>query len=781
LATEAVLLKISGVVQGVGFRPFVYRIATRCRLAGRVTNNPGSVLVHVEGLPENIKAFRKLLVAEAPPAARIIRVTTKRVPPAGHIAFAIGESETEGVPLSTIPPDIALCGACTAEMRDPADRRFSYPFINCTNCGPRFTIVTELPYDRAHTSMSAFPLCPECRREYEDPADRRFHAEPVACPDCGPSLELREADGRRVETADPVGLVAVALRSGKIVAIRGLGGFHLAVDATDDTAVGRLRERKHREEKPFAVMVKDRDAAAAIARLSPEDVAILSSPSSPVLLLEAVSPSPLSSAVAPGLSTVGLFLPYTPLHALLLAGADRPLVMTSGNRTDEPIATGNREAVERLKGIADLFLLHDREIVQRSDDSVVRRVGRRVYPIRRARGFVPAPIVLPAHKNRAVPKDSQTGRSRRLPGKRREVAGLGGELKSTFCIVKGGFAYLSQHIGDLDQAPVRDFYAETFAFFRRFLDVHLAAVCRDLHPGYFTTAFAETVEADRVVSLQHHKAHLYALMAETGFRGKGVGVSFDGTGYGEDGAVWGGEFFTIDGMEMRRAASLDDFPLQGGDAAVREPWRTALSLLHETFGPKEGREQALALFPDLGESRIGLVFDAIAKGINVIPSSSCGRLFDAVSALTGACRRASYEGQAPMLLEGGIGKAKRAGTYGYRIGGRNGRLAVDWRELIAGVVGDVRQGRPLPVIARRFHDTLADIVLDVCGRLAKETGARYVLLSGGVFQNLTLLRALRAGFGKAKRNVLIHREVPANDGGISLGQAYYAADLIAGG
>ena len=781
MATEAVLLRISGVVQGVGFRPFVYRIASRCRLAGRVTNTPGSVIVHVEGPAKDIEKFRKLLVAEAPAAARIVSVTAKRVPPAGHAAFTIGESEKEGVALSTIPPDIALCPLCLAEFSDPANRRHGYPFINCTGCGPRFTIVTELPYDRAHTSMSAFVLCPECRSEYENPGDRRFHAEPNACPACGPKLSVAGPDGRLVKTEDPAGLAASALLSGEIVAIRGLGGFHLAADATDDTAVRKLRERKFREEKPFAVMVRDLDAAAAIARLSSADKAILSSPSSPVLLLESLSPSLLSPAVAPGLATVGLFLPYTPLHMLLLAGVERPLVMTSGNRTDEPIATGNREGVERLSGIADLFLLHDREIVQRSDDSVVRRVGRRVYPIRRARGFVPAPIVLPNHKNRDVLKNSRAGNSPRLSGKGREVAGLGGELKSTFCIVKGNFAYLSQHIGDLDQALVRDFYAETFDFFRKFLDVTLAAVCRDLHPRYFTTTFAETVAADRIVSLQHHKAHLYALMAESGFSGKGVGVSFDGTGYGEDGAVWGGEFFAIDGMEMRRAASLDYFPLQGGDAAVREPWRTALSLLHETFGPKEGREQALALFPDIGESRTGIVLDAIAKGINVVPSSSCGRLFDAVSALAGACRRSSFEGQAPMLLEGAIGKARSAGTYGYRIRSRGGRLAVDWRELVAGVVGDVREGRPLPVIARRFHDTLADIVLDVCGTLAEGTGARHVLLSGGVFQNLTLLRALLAGFRKRKMKILIHRQVPANDGGISLGQAYYAADLIAGG
>jgi hydrogenase maturation protein HypF len=640
LATEAFLIRISGVVQGVGFRPFIYRIASQCRLAGRVTNAPGSVIVHIEGSPEDLNEFRKLLVTEAPPASRIVRVMEERITPEGHTVFSIGESETTGVALSTIPPDIALCRACLVEMRDPDDRRYFYPFINCTHCGPRFTIVTELPYDREHTSMSVFPLCAECRREYEDPSDRRFHAEPVACPVCGPTLHVRGADGRRVETADPVGTVAEAIRTGKIAAIRGLGGFHLAADATDDDAVRTLRERKYREEKPFAVMVRDLSVSRSIARIGPADAAILISPSSPILLVDQMKDSPLSPGVAPGLRNVGIFLPYTPLHRLLLDRADRPLVMTSGNLTDEPIATGNEEALERLAGIADIFLLHDREIVQRSDDSVVRRVGRKMYPIRRARGLVPAPIVIkettrrdPRKDLRSVPVLGPRGVLRNVP-----VLGVGAEIKSTFCILKGGFAYLSQHIGDLDLVPVREFYAETFNFFRKFLDAEITTVCRDLHPGYFTTSFAEDVQAERVVSLQHHKAHLYALIAETGFAGKAVGVAFDGTGYGEDGAVWGGEFFVIDGMEMKRAAHLDYFPLQGGDTAVKEPWKAALSLLRETLGPREGREAALSLFRDVGQERVSIVTDALERNVNVIPSSSCGRLFDAASALAGVCR-----------------------------------------------------------------------------------------------------------------------------------------------
>ena len=769
MAIEAVWITVRGVVQGVGFRPFVYRIAVRCGLRGFVTNTPGSVAIHVEGSRAALARFRTLFREEMPPAARVTGISTRRVSPEGLDGFVIRESERGGIALSTIPPDIALCAACRKELSDPDDRRYRYPFINCTNCGPRFTIVRTLPYDRENTSMSAFALCYACRKEYGDPLNRRFHAEPNACPKCGPRLAFTNRAGRRERTADPIGRAADALLAGEIVAVRGLGGFHLAADATNDAVVRTLRERKHREEKPFAVMVADLKTARTVARVGAADEEILSLPSAPVLLLPARAGSPLARSVAPGLRHVGLFLPYTPLHRLLLGRVGRPLVMTSGNLTDEPIATGNGEALARLSGIADRFLLHDREIVQRSDDSVVRRVAGRVYPIRRARGYVPAPVVFgPAsEKSRSVPAAC--------------VAGLGGELKSTFCILKEGHAYLSQHLGDLDQAPVRDFYAETFAFFRNFLEADLAAVCRDLHPAYFTTAFAETVPARRIVSLQHHKAHLYALLAESGFDGKAVGVSFDGTGYGEDGTIWGGEIFAVDGMEMTRAAALCPFPLQGGDSAVKEPWKSAAGLLCDTFGAAEAKAVAAGLFPEIDAERLGLVIDAIAKGVNVVATSSCGRLFDAVSALAGVCRKATYEGQAAMLLEGCAGRGAGIGAYGFKIRSLDGRLGIDWKDAVAGIVSDVRGGVAPPVVARRFHDTVAAMILRVAETVAEGTGARHVLLPGGVFQNVRLLDALLKGFRARKLTVLIHRQVPANDGGISLGQAYYAAQAIAGG
>ncbi|MFA6149268.1 MAG: carbamoyltransferase HypF [bacterium] len=756
----AIEITVRGVVQGVGFRPFVHRLATRCGLTGWVENTPGSVVLHVEGDAADLSRFRGLFGPGIPPAAKVTRLSVRKAAPAGVRGFTIRASRRDGIALSTIPPDIATCPACLRELADPADRRHRYPFTNCTNCGPRFTIVASLPYDRERTSMAAFPMCAACRKEYGDPLDRRFHAEPNACPACGPRLSVRGADGAPMESDDPIGIAAAAILGGSIVAVRGLGGFQLAVDATNDDAVRLLRKRKRREEKPFAVMFPDLRSARSAARVEAADEEILRSPAAPVLLLPARPRSPLAPSVSAGLPTAGIFLPYTPMHRMLLDRTGRPLVMTSGNATDEPIAIGNDEALSRLRGIADLFLLHDREVVQRTDDSVVRRVGRGIYPIRRARGFVPAPVTLP----RSFP----------------DVVGLGGELKSTFCFVKGDAAYLSQHIGDLELAPSRDFYEEAYRFFLRFLDARPRAACHDLHPAYFTTAFAERAGAERIFSLQHHKAHLYSVLAETGFDGKAVGVAFDGTGYGEDGAIWGGEFFAVDGMEVRRAGRLAYFPLPGGDAAVREPWRTALSLLRETLGAAEAETAARELFPDVPRDSIRLLLEALEKKINVAPTSSAGRLFDAVSAICGLCVRSSYEGQAPMRLEGAAARAV-AGTYPFTLPEVGGQLTVDWSELVRGTVSDARGGLPAGTISRRFHDTLASAVVVAASRLAESAGARHVILSGGVFQNVTLLSRVLSGLRKRKLSPLIHRQVPANDGGISLGQAYYAAAQVAGG
>ncbi len=757
---SALEITVRGVVQGVGFRPFVHRIADRCGLAGWVANTPGSVIVHVEGNRSSLDRFRALFREEIPAAARVTRLSVRKVPVSDVRGFAIRESRTEGIALSTIPPDIATCPACLEELSDPANRRFQYPFTNCTNCGPRFTIVDSLPYDRERTSMGAFPMCRACRREYEDPLDRRFHAEPTACPECGPRVFLCDAAGAPLPASDPLETAAAALLRGAIVALRGLGGFQLAADATNEEAVRALRERKGREGKPFAVMFPDAGAARAAARIDRADEAILQGPGAPILLAPSREPSPLAPSVSMGLPTVGVLLPYTPLHRLLLTRTGRPLVMTSGNRTEEPIAIGNGEALSRLRGIADLFLLHDRDVVQRSDDSVVRRVGRGIYPIRRARGFVPAPVMLP----RGFP----------------DTAGLGGDLKSTFCFVRKDAAYLSQHLGDLEQVAVRDFYREAYRFFREFLDARPRAACHDLHPAYFTTSFAECAGAERLFALQHHKAHIYSVLAETGFLGEAVGVAFDGTGYGEDGAIWGGEFFAVDGPEVTRAGHLAYFPLPGGDAAVKEPWRTALSALREAFGRREAEARARTLFPGIPPDASGLLFTALDQGINVIPTSSAGRLFDAAAAICGLCVRANFEGQAPMRLEG-VAAKKRSGTYPFTLSAEDGQLTVHWRDMIAGVADDARSGVPPGKISRRFHDTLAAAILAAVSRLADGWGARHVILSGGVFQNATLLALVLSGLRRGKMVPLIHRRVPPNDGGISLGQAYYAALRVEGG
>jgi len=759
-ARSALEITVRGVVQGVGFRPFVHRIATRCGLDGWVANTPGSVVVRVEGPRAAIARFRSLFRGEIPAAARVTRLLSRMVPPSGAAGFRILPSRTEGIALSTIPPDIATCPECAAELSDPKDRRHLYPFTNCTQCGPRFTIVSSLPYDRERTSMAAFPMCPACRAEYGDPLDRRFHAEPNACPACGPRLSVRGPDGTVLTTADPIGAASEALASGKVVAVRGMGGFQLAVDATRDDAVRALRERKGREEKPFAVMFPDIASARTAARLSGADEAILAGPEAPILLAPSRAGSPLARSVCMGLSDVGVLLPNSPLHRLLLGRAGRPLVMTSGNATDEPIAIGNTEALTRLRGIADLFLLHDREVVQRTDDSVVRRVGRATYPIRRARGFVPAPVLLP----RVFP----------------DVAGLGGDLKGAFCFVRNDAAFLSQHLGDLANPLAREFYEEAFRFFRTFLDSGLRAVCHDLHPAYFTTGFAERAGCGRRIGLQHHKAHVYSLLAETGFAGKAVAVAFDGTGYGEDGTVWGGEFFSVDGAEVTRAGHLARFPLPGGDAAVRAPWRTALSMLREVSGRGEAENAAERLFPGIPPGTVRLLLDALDRGLNVVPTSSAGRLFDAASAICGLCRHATFEGQAPMLLTGAAGKAP-AGTYPFSFSTDRGMLAVHWNGMIGGMASDAMKRVPPGTISRRFHDTMAAAVLEAVSRISESTGARSVLLTGGVFQNAVLLAAVLRGLRRMRLVPLIHRRVPPNDGGISLGQAYYAAQRVAGG
>ncbi|NIO16819.1 MAG: carbamoyltransferase HypF [Deltaproteobacteria bacterium] len=753
-------MKITGTVQGIGFRPFVYRMAQRCSVKGYVSNTTGSVLIHVEGSEADIVKFKNLLIKEVPSGADIVDFQMNAVEPVGFSDFCIEKSSETGVTLISIPFDLATCDECNRELFDPEDKRYRYPFINCTQCGPRFTIVDKLPYDRENTSMKRFPFCDDCRREYENPMDRRYHAEPNACPACGPSLTLLDAKGEIIESVDPVNAAISGIVEGKIVAIKGLGGYHLAADATSPEAVDRLRRRKVRDEKPFAVMVPDMEEAEKIARLTMKEKAMLLSKESPILIVDERNGSPLAENIAPGLERAGIFVPYTPLHKLILSKAGRPVVMTSGNLSDEPIVSGNGEAEERLGGIADLFLIHDRDVVQRTDDSVVTTLLGKTYPIRRARGYVPSPVVL----NEKFPT----------------VAGLGGDLKNTFCIVKENCAFLSQHLGDMIHWPAREHYRTTFSFFLDFLGADLNAVCRDLHPGYFTTGIAGDLGEARIVPLQHHRAHIYSLMAESGFSGKGVGVAFDGTGYGDDGAIWGGEFFILDGLDLERRATFEYFSLQGGDSAVKAPWKSALSLLYHTYGYKKAIALAETLLDRIERESLETVLEAIVKDINTVPSSSCGRLFDAVSAITGVCLEASYEGQPAMFLEGRIEKGGRKAPYYWEVKEDGGVCKIDQTGIIRGVVTDMAGKKSAGAIAKRFHDTLSDIIVSVSRDLSKEAGGKSVLLSGGVFQNLYLMKKLVLSLRKCGLEAIFHRRVPPNDGGISLGQAFYAANITGG-
>ncbi len=705
-AIERRRFRIRGVVQGVGFRPFVYGLATRATLGGFVLNDGDGVVVEAEGDPAALDAFAAALRADAPALARVESVVAEPLAPAGETAFRIETSVPAGG-AALVPPDVATCDDCLRELFDPADRRYRYPFTNCTQCGPRFTIVRAVPYDRPNTTMAAFAMCADCRREYEDPLDRRFHAEPIACPVCGPrlSMPLEEAVGR--------------LLAGEILAVKGLGGYHLACDARDEPAVARLRARKDREDKPFAVMTA---APEALVELDEAERELLASPARPIVLarrLGGVAPS-----VAPGTPWLGVMLPYTPLHHLLLHDAGRPLVMTSGNRSDEPIAVADQDARERLGGIADAFLAHDRDIHRRCEDSVVRRA----FPVRRSRGFVPVPLSLPV----AAP---------------RPLVAAGAELKATFCVARGTEALLSPHLGDLDTELAYRAFREDLALYLDMLGVEPALIAHDLHPEYLSTKWALEQEA-QLVGVQHHHAHAAACLAEHGETGPALALVFDGTGFGTDGTLWGGELLRCDLSSFERLAWLDPVPLPGGEAAVREPWRVAAVYL----------ERAGC---DVPWERWAEVRGSLT--VNAPLSSGMGRLFDAVAAVLGVRDAVTYEGQAAIELEQLAGEAEAA-PYPWRFG--------DGAALVALIAED---RRPRPKVAAAFHETIAAAATAACVEAGEP---RTVVLSGGTFQNLRLLASTRARLEAEGFRVLSHRLVPPNDGGISYGQAAVAAALL---
>lgn len=732
----------------MGFRPFVHSVATRLGLAGFVGNDSAGVFCEVEGRPETIQVFLAALRSDAPPLAVVEQVHCHPIPTRGDDGFTIVESDAGPLRRTLVAADTATCEDCLREMRDPSDRRFRYPFTNCTNCGPRFTIVRDVPYDRANTTMAPFAMCPRCATEYQDPADRRFHAQPVCCPDCGPTLNL--VGGDRRHPGDPIEGTARVLLGGGVVAVKGLGGYHLAALATHEGAVAALRARKHREDKPFAVMVAGLEAARRLVRLDPVDERLISGASRPVVLAARRRNAHLASAVAPANRWLGVMLPYTPLHHLLAAAVGAPFVLTSGNVSDEPIAYEDDDALARLAGIADAFLIHDRAVHIRTDDSVVRGFRGRELPVRRSRGYAPHPLTL------AV-------------GAGRPVLGCGAELKSTFCLARGHHAFVSHHIGDLENYETLRSYRDGVAHFRRLLDIDPELVVHDLHPEYLSTKYALELDGVDLLGVQHHHAHIASCLADNGVTGPVVGVAFDGLGYGPDATLWGGEVLVADLAGFHRAGHLSRVAMPGGAAAIREPWRMAAAWVLCAY---EGRPPDLPVAV-LHAGRWEQVLSLARTGVHSPVTSSAGRLFDAVSALVGRRYRVNYEGQAAVELEQ---LADPAVTDAYPVAVTDGDpLEIIGADLVRAVVEDLGRGVTPDRVAARFHNGLAAATVRACEKVAGRTGLDTVALSGGVFQNHLLLGRVHDGLEEAGLRVLLHRRVPPNDGGISLGQAAMGA------
>ena len=747
-------IDISGVVQGVGFRPFIYGLATRLNLRGHVSNDGGRVSVEVEGDRHALDQFERDVRASAPPLARIESLVTRLIEPCGEAGFHIAPSTSSASTAVYIAPDAATCDACVAEMWDPGGRRYKYPFINCTACGPRLTIVTGSPYDRERTTMAGFEMCERCRLEYEDPGDRRFHAEPIACPQCGPTLRALDAAGTAI-VGDPIEVAAAAIRAGHVVAIKGLGGFHLACDARNPSAVDTLRTRKHRDDKPFAVMVADVDGAVALCEVSPAEADLLRSSARPIVLLQKRALRDLVEAVAPETNRLGIMLPYTPVHELLMTAAGRPLVMTSGNRSDEPIATANDDALSRLQGIADVFLMHDRDIRVRCEDSVVRTVSGSTLLIRRSRGYAPAPIALPF----ACPAP---------------ILAVGGQLKNTFALGRDREAVVSHHAGDLDDLLALDAFERDVALYERTFEVTPAVVAHDLHPDYAATRYALRRGGVRI-GVQHHHAHVASCLADNGLDGPVIGIAWDGAGWGTDGCVWGGEFLVGDRTGVMRAAHFRYVAMPGGDRAAREPWRMALSHLRDA-GIDEAK--ALAAVPVMTRNTVGRM---IERRLNAQMTSSVGRLFDAVAALCGAAQAMTFEGQAAMWLESLAERSGDTRRYPFAVDepvDQGASMIIDTRPLIRAIEVDRCAAVTPAVIARRFHSTLVDVVREVVRVLRTQSGLRRVALSGGVFLNGILTAEVETLLAADGFQVYRHRVVSPGDGGLSLGQLAVAAASI---
>ena len=774
---------VTGIVQGVGFRPFIYGLATCRGLVGSVWNDASGVIIEVEGNPSRLDDFIIAVEQNAPPLANVERIRWETVPRSDHLTkFFIAESETQTDREVFVSPDTALCDDCWQEMLDPNDRRYRYPFINCTNCGPRFTIIRDVPYDRHQTTMAAFTMCPDCQREYDDPLDRRFHAQPNACPLCGPQVKLFKTDGDVIDGDQAITTAVELLIQGRILAIKGLGGYHLACDASSEQAVNRLRQRKHRWDKPFALMAPNIETVEALCYVNQQEHQLLTSQQRPIVLLQTRSSAGqyLGTAVAPGQYTLGMMLPYTPLHVLLLQVMDRVLVMTSGNQSDEPIAYVDDDARQRLGAIADAFLSHNRDIHMRCDDSVVRVVADKTIFLRRSRGYAPQPLSLDVEFERPV-------------------LAVGAHLKNIFCLGRSRHAFLSHHIGDLENLETLTSFTHGIDHFQRLFGIEPAIIAHDMHPDYLSTQWAQgnlrsSPSEIELVSVQHHHAHIASVMVEHGLTEPVIGLAFDGTGYGPDGTVWGGEVLVADYTDYRRVACLTPVAMPGGEQAIRQPWRMAAAYLYQTYG-NEFEHLPLDFVARLNQNKWPTLKHMIDRRVNAPLTSSMGRLFDAIAALIGLRDEVNYEGQAAVELETLAIQANDEGEYPFELVEMNvdetmtpGQKIssptdlpsiqpgfIETRPLIQAIVTNLQQGVPESIIAARFHNTIARMSLAVCEQLHRETGLTQVALSGGVFQNAYLLEKTVQKLKSSGFKVYLNNKVPPNDGGLALGQAVIAA------
>ncbi len=746
----AVKIYVAGIVQGVGFRPFIYNIAKRNKLVGQIYNNSKGVIIEAEGEKINVDKLIFAIKNEAPPLASIRELETEFINSTGLNDFFIKESKLAEDKLTLISPDISVCDDCLEELKNPEDRRFEYPFINCTNCGPRYTIIKDVPYDRPQTTMNVFQMCPECKKEYENPDNRRFHAQPIACKKCGPTLMLKDNKGKIISSENLIKKAVSLIKQGFILAIKGLGGYHLACDAQNTIAVRNLRKRKLRIDKPFAVMIPSIEWLDKLCIYTPKEKELLTDIRRPIVLIKRKKDCPVAVDVAPQNNYIGLMLPYTPLHKLIMESYNVPLVMTSANISEEPIAYQDDDAFERLKNIADYFLIHDREVYIRCDDSVAAVLGNKKTILRRARGYVPTPVELPFNVEK-------------------QVLAVGAHLKNTFCFLKNKYAFISHHIGDLENLPTMKSFKQGILHFKKIFDLNPELIVHDLHPDYLSTKYALDKKDCNKVAVQHHHAHIVSCMVENNLNEKVIGVAFDGTGLGTDGNIWGGEFLIADYFSFERFAHFEYFALPGGELAIKQPWRTAYSILYKLYNFNNG-EISKERFDFLKDKNYEIVSRMLEKNINSPLTSAAGRLFDAVSALCDIRTEVNYEAQAAIELQM-IADEKEKGSYKFDIINNNETNKVSFAKMISGIINDLKSDIPKSKISAKFHNTIARVILETAKLIHKQRGINKVILSGGVFQNSLLCDKTLTLLKKNNFEVFTHSNVPPNDGGISLGQA----------